>query len=244
MRRTFIISWIVFASMLSACKPAPSSPTATVPPPTATNATAPTDTPTLPPTATVTPTAFTPFKVVLPLANNVNLRTGPGYLFPVLKLLPQGTELLLLGRAPGGEWFYVQQTEKLKGWVFGKLLKGNPALQEAPIIEPTKVQLIRGRVLDEKGTPIRGVGFGVVRHSNPSAPGNPVVSDANGEFFSFFPSATTGVWTVTYTSIACESNVWRDVLCSQYKEGYTGTVSPHSIDATLPNPDALQFTWK
>jgi uncharacterized protein YgiM (DUF1202 family) len=241
MRRTVCIPWIAFILLLSACKPA--TPAATVPPTATETANSPTDTPVLTPTVAATPTltAFAPFKVVLSTANNVNLRKGPGYLFPVVKLLSQGSELLILGRAPGGEWFYVQAAENLKGWVFGKLLPANPALQEAPLLEPTDAQLIRGRVLDEKGVPIRGVGFNVIQLT---VTGNTVLTDSSGEFFSYMPSTAKGTWTVAYSSIACDSNVWADVLCSKYKEGYTGTVSPQSIDAKLPNPDPLAFTWK
>jgi uncharacterized protein YgiM (DUF1202 family) len=234
---------------LSACQNAPAAtPTITVTvPPTATDTpVTPTATPTLTPTATITPTPteFIPFRVYLLSTNNANLRTGPGYLFPVLRVLTQKSSLTLLGRSPGGEWYYLRVTETLKGWVFGKLLQQDPSLLQAPLIEPEGVKLIHGRVRDGAGTPISGLSFRVVRRAYPNDPANAVVTDSAGEFFSYLPSTAGGVWTVTFTSVACDSNVWKDTGCKSYKDGYQGTLSPLAMDVRLPQTDLMEFTWK
>jgi hypothetical protein len=250
MKRTALEAAIVLGLSLSACGLSPhaaptATPTETRPP--AATATeippTPTETFTPPPSETPTATPFAPFEVVIASTNAANLRAGPGYLFLIMKVLKPGTKVLLLGRAPGSEWFYVQTADSLKGWVFGKLLQQSEDLLHAPLVEPTDFGVIRGRVLDSAGTPIRGIGFNVIRRLAPAEPGNPVVTDSNGEFYCFLPYKG-GVWTVTFNAVACDSNVWQDTECTYYKEGYQGIVQPPAADVRLPQSDILQFTWK
>jgi hypothetical protein len=51
------------------------------------------------------------------IVQNVNLRTYPGTLFQVSRVMPQGTRLQVLGLSPGGEWVYVLNDEGINGWV-------------------------------------------------------------------------------------------------------------------------------
>jgi uncharacterized protein YgiM (DUF1202 family) len=249
MKISSILTGIGLALLLAACggKPA-ATPTATATPLPSATATPepPTATPTTPPTATFTPTPteFIPFQVYLLATNNANLRSGPGNNFPVLRVLKQGVVLTLLGRAPGGEWYYLQVSQTLKGWVYGKLLQQDPTLQQAPVIEPEGARLIHGRVLDGAGTPILGVDFRVVRRAYPNDPANIVKTDSSGEFFSYLPGTAGGVWTVTFTAVECDSNVWADAGCKTYKEGYQGILSPLAIDVRLPQTGLMEFTWK
>lgn len=250
MRRTTWLAVIAIGLSLSACALAPSAaptaaPTATesltaaqtVVPPT------PTATPSPSATLTSTQTPFLPIRALI-IVNNVNLRTGPGYFFPILKSLPEGSSLTVLGKARGGEWFYVSATGRALGWVFGMLLDATHDLQEAPIIEPDYVLLIRGRVLDAKGTPIQGVVFNVVRILEQNTTANVVVTDPGGDFFSYLPADALGTWFVAHAGIACKSNVWKGPDCSDYKEGYTGQVEPLFIEVRLPFDGVLEFAWK
>ncbi|MBN1438529.1 MAG: SH3 domain-containing protein [Anaerolineales bacterium] len=248
MNRTTLSIAIVIGGSLAACTLAPgasptAAPTATLPPAaTATERPPPTVTPTFTPTDTPTATPFLPFEIAIASTDAANLRAGPGYLFLILKILPPGTKVQLLGRAPGSEWFLVQTANNLEGWVFGKLLRRDEELLHAPIVEPSDAGVIRGRVLDSAGTPMLGIGFTVSRRAAPAEPGNPVVTDANGEFYSFQPYKG-GVWTVTFTGVACESNAWLDAGCTYYKEGYRGAVEPLARDVRLPQEGILEFTW-
>jgi hypothetical protein len=195
------------------------------------------------PSATSSPTPFVPFRVSI-WADNVNLRADPGYLFPVIRILRQGTPLRLKGRSPGGEWFYAEGPDEIHGWVFGMLLDQDPRLAEIPLREPQNVQLVRGYVADADGIPIQGVSFSVSKGTGPSAPTNVVHTDASGEFFSFLPPGSDGAWTVTHTGIACASNVWQGDGCATYKTGYQGLVDPHTVVVVLPYADQLVFFWK
>jgi hypothetical protein len=196
-------------------------------------------------TATVAPTGtpYAAFDIVTGV-ENANLRSNPGYLFPVLRVLPLGSVLTVLGRSPGAEWMLVQTEEGVEGWLFAILLESSEDLRNAPVVMPQNAQLIRGRVLDSKGTPMRGIGFSVVQGSDPKAPTNPVVTDPFGEFFCYLPMTAGGSWRVGFNAISCVSNVWGDDQCSGYKEGYRGVVEPEFLDVLLPHSDWLLFTWK
>ncbi|MCG2740068.1 MAG: SH3 domain-containing protein [Syntrophaceae bacterium] len=249
LKRNVIFLMIMLA--ISAC----SRPAANTPAPAATSTGAPTASAALPPTLTPiptltstltltpSPTPFAPFNVTA-MVDNLNIRTNPGYLFPVIRMYKQGTVFTVLGKAPGGEWFYVQAPENIEGWVFGMLLESDADLQAAPFSEPKDVQVIRGRVTDAQGTPIRGIGFAIVQGTGERPPRNDVVTDANGEFFAFMPVTASGEWVVSFTSIACKSNVWKDNNCSFYKDEYKGNVEPPTITIPLPHKELLVFTWK
>jgi hypothetical protein len=70
------------------------------------------------------------------------------------------------------------------------------------------------------------------------------VTDSAGEFFSYLPSTASGVWTVTFAKVECDSNVWKDAGCKTYQDGYQGILSPLAMDVRLPQTDVMEFTWK
>ncbi|RPH63034.1 MAG: hypothetical protein EHM81_00990, partial [Chloroflexi bacterium] len=76
---------------------APANPTALPPVPTPVPA----------PTGAASPTPFVAFEVE-PLVENLKLRVNAGYLFDALRLLQPGDTLTVQGKAPGGEWIFVE----------------------------------------------------------------------------------------------------------------------------------------
>jgi SH3-like domain-containing protein len=198
--------------------------------------------PTLTPTITPSATPFAPFDAVASVAG-VNLRSSPGYLFPILRVLKEGSTVTILGKAPGGQWIRVRTPEKIEGWVYVWLLRADVDLQQAPLVDPQNVQRIRGRVRDASGTSIQGVGFSISQGMGKAAKTDTVLTDGSGEFYSFLPLAASGTWTVLQNAISCNSNVWTDASCSYYKNGYKGNVEPQSVDVTLPYTGVLEFTW-
>jgi len=242
LKRVLIL--ILIALALAACSKSASSAeaTATV----AAAASTPAAFPSLPamtPTSSASPTPFTPFNVK-PGVDNLKVRMNPGYLFEAWMMVQQTDTLTVLGKAPGGEWINVQTEGGVEGWVFAELLKSAVNLEQIPVLEPKDVVLIKGRVLDAAGTPIQGVGFDLKQGAEADASTNPVVTDANGDFYAFLPAETSGTWTITYTAIACKSNVWSDSTCKTYKAGYTGSVDPQTLTVSLPQSNPLAFTWK
>lgn len=193
------------------------------------------------PMPSVTP--FTPF-VASVWADNVNVRTNPGYLFPSLKLLAKGSKFTVMGKAPGGEWVQVQLPDGKTGWVFSQLIESSVNFQEIPTIEPVDVQLIKGLVKDSAGVPIKGIGFTILQEAGGKSSSNTVLTDSNGEFYSFMPLSAKGDWTVSFNAIACKSNVWTDDSCTYYKQPYRGVVEPQSVVITLPHTAVLELVWK
>ncbi|MGD0175116.1 MAG: SH3 domain-containing protein [Anaerolineales bacterium] len=216
------------------------SPTATVTP------IPPTDTPSSIPTVTITPTqtAFAPFESEIN-TENVNLRSGPGYFFPVLRVIHVGDTVTILGKAPDKEWFRVRTADNAEGWVYHWLMLSDIDLQEAPVIEPQDVLLIRAHVRDLNGVPMEGIGFNIARTlSQTKTALNPVLTNADGDLYSYMPFSDTGTWIVAFSDLSCVSNVWTDINCTSYKPEYQGIVEPVSLPITLPSSVALEFTWK
>jgi len=92
--------------------------------PTSTPAPQPTDTPTV--TATIKPTNTptvtpTPAPQVRAVGKNVNVRRGPGTVFPVMGVLRAGQSLLVLARGPNG-WLQIDLNGKT-GWIYSGVVE-------------------------------------------------------------------------------------------------------------------------
>lgn len=192
---------------------------------------------------TASPTPFASFEVQ-PEVAGLKLRVGPGYLFDALRLLEAEAVLKVQGKAPGGEWIKVVTADETAGWVFAKMVKTSVDLQAIPVVEPQGILMVRGSVQDAQGTPISGVGFEAVPEGGTPADGNVAFSDSAGAFYLFLPITASGTWTVTQTALDCQSNIWADMTCSNYKAGYSGTVEPVSRLVLLPQSGELSFLFK
>lgn len=169
---------------------------------------------------------------------NVNLRTNPGLLFTVSRVMAQNTKLRLLGRSAGGEWLYVMNTENISGWVNTNVVLGAYDGPPPPIVEPTNVLLVTGTLMTELGTPVSGVGFAVYQGSRRTD----AVTNADGQFYAYLPANMSSTWTVEYNSIACTSNTM-DSNCNCIS-GYCGTANPANAQVLLPQVAPLHFIWK
>jgi len=184
---------------------------------------------------------YVPFFAVSNVENLV-LRANPGYLFEAKTTLPNASRLLVLGLAPGREWLLVQTPLERMGWVFAQFVTSEGDLSLVPFIQPADMQTVRGRVLDENGNPITGIQFAVVQDKAGTPPRNDAITDETGTFYAFMPLNTTGTWAVSFTAIACTSNVMdKDCKCLN---GVCGGPTPASVTVTLPLDDLLDFSWK
>lgn len=258
MKKTFILLLISLPLLVSACMPSEtlprddqlstivaktltarpvstSFPTSTARPlSTATSISTPTET--SPAIATTNGTLF-----VRTVVQNVNLRTNPGMLFQVSRVLPQGTRLQVLGFSPGGEWVNVLNDENINGWVGVHVVEEFP-VEQFPTVNPTNVQLITGRVLDANGLPVSGIGYAVEQQSASKSLRTDAVTDATGMFYAYLPPSLSGVWTVSLVSVSCVSNTM-DADCNCLNN-LCGTSYPLSASVTLPVNKPLSFTWK
>lgn len=203
---------------------------------------APTATKTSVPTATSIPASPTPEEFgevyVFTTVDNANLRTNPGLLFQVSRVLPQNTRLQLLGQSPGGEWLNVRNDEGIVGWVSHWIVNMEYQGAPLPIIEPEGVILVTGMVVTELDTPVSGIGFSLIQGSRRTD----AVTDREGRFYAFLPTNMSGTWTVKYVSVACTSNTM-DANCNCISN-YCGTAHPESTAIRLPQSESLNFVWK
>lgn len=241
------IKWFSIAAWIAACAPAAPTPAAgevqTVVAVTFAAMTASAPTPTsLPPTATEERPSevFKPYQVQT-IAQNVNLRLGPGTLFKVSRVMAQGTSLEVNGQSPGGEWLYVKNEEGIFGWVGTVLVAGVVEDPPAPFVEPGDALVVTGRVMTELGTPVSGIGFALTQAGFRDRRSD-AVTDDEGRFHAYLPSNLTGTWVVEQVSVACTSNTM-DANCN-CKSGRCGEANPLSMEITLPAAGELNFVWK
>ncbi len=174
-------------------------------------------------------------------AQNVNLRTQPGTLFQVSRVMAQGTRLQVLGLSPGAEWVYVQNDEGINGWVGISFVDVFP-LEQFSFVEPRDSQLISGRVLDSSGLPISGIGFAIEQTAASKSLRTDSVTDSFGTFYAYLPKNLSGAWTVSYISISSTSNAMTpDCLANA---SACGQPQPISITITLPTTAQLNFVWE
>ena len=194
------------------------------------------------PTVTAPAGDFVPFSVIVS-ADNVNLRTQPGTLFPVSRLLAKGTYLRVLGHAPGAEWLYVQ-FDNIYGWILFWLVNAGESSKSTPLVQPDSkaTQLVTGQVLDRAGVPISGIGFAVMQGTGNNVPRTDATTDGEGRFYAFLPRSASGQWLVSYVSVSCTSNTM-DASCNCIG-GACGKSDPDNISVTLPYAGMLKFTWK
>ena len=174
-------------------------------------------------------------------ADNVNLRTRPGTVFPVSRLLAKGTRLQLLGHAPGNEWLYVKTDSNVQGWILFWLVTGGHDGGQTPEVTPGDVLVVHGKVLDRAGVPISGVGYAVTQGTGSGAPRTDANTDETGQFYAFLPATATGTWIVSYVAISCKCNTM-DANCNCI--GNCGTSDPPSITISMPPQGVLEFVWR
>ncbi len=111
---------------------------------TATSSATATTTPSATATATTTPQpTVTPLVYAEPSVNLINVRTGPSEAYPVLGLIPAGSNVMLSGRSEDGSWVYVS-SGAVEGWAASWLfsLRADPTqlaiLAAPPLPTPTQ----------------------------------------------------------------------------------------------------------
>lgn len=115
-------------------------------PATGTATTTPLATATATPTAGATATPTTaqpptprPANFALVTSAGLNLRTGPAVAYTVIRALPAGTGLTVLGRNATGDWLYVRLNNSVEGWLAGRFTDytGTAPIVETPPPPPT-----------------------------------------------------------------------------------------------------------
>jgi len=105
--------------------------------PTANPTVNPTSTPTVKPTITSTPIVLGANQVYV-TSNGLNVRSGPGVAYAIVRAIRYGTVLDVLGQSSGNGWLQVQLADGTIGWVSRYYTSGsvNP-----PVVQPTNTPL-------------------------------------------------------------------------------------------------------
>lgn len=118
-------------------------PTATSAPASPTQPPAPTPTP-MPPTPVPSPSPTpTPTPYIEVQKNVVNVRTGPGTLYPIMGRLPQGSKAPIVAKDPSGKWWQICCVDGKEAWVAGWVVEARndtttvPVAQNIPTPPPT-----------------------------------------------------------------------------------------------------------
>lgn len=193
------------------------------------------------PPATFTPESST-IHYVYAQVDNLNLRVQPGTLFKVSRVMPKGTKLQVLGRAPGGEWLNVVNEEGINGWVGVDFVQGGYDGPPPPVITPQDVLLVTGQVVDANGKPVSGIGFAVTQQTATQTLRADAMTDESGKFYAYLPKNYSGTWIVGFISVDCTSNTM-DASCNCLG-GVCGKPGPETYTITLPQSTLLSFTWK
>ncbi len=101
----------------------------------------PTPTPLPTPTPTMTPTGLPPgvMKAVFNLDGRFNVRSGPGYNYPIIDIVPQGATFSVIDRAPDPDWLHARDEENQEVWVYAPLLETNYPPQAAAVVPATPI---------------------------------------------------------------------------------------------------------
>ncbi|MCJ7624142.1 MAG: SH3 domain-containing protein [Anaerolineaceae bacterium] len=198
-------------------QPAPTTvpPSATPLPPTATNTASPvppTDAPPQP-TATLTSTA-TPHPIstmsALVSVASLNLRSGPSTMYQVQSAYPEDTAAIVLGKAPGDEWVFVEMPDGETGWMSVQLLDLDGDVAYLPVEEITDSQVISGRVIDSSAEPVNGVNVAVLKRLVDATLRTDAYSGEDGTFYAYIPLDSTGNWEAQIVGVRCDSRIVDD----------------------------------
>ena len=163
MKHTKILSILILALALTACSLKPDinnipdtglQPTQTSLPGVQTNGPSPavvstqsseSEEPTVQPTQSATQTLPSPTPTITEQPRNgvpgtinesgVNLRMGPGFNYQVLKLMPRGLEVDVMGRSTDGVWLEVHLPDGSGGWAFAAYVDMQTAIANLPVSE-------------------------------------------------------------------------------------------------------------
>ena len=156
----------------------------------------------------VTPTEFSSVTVTVDL---LNLRAGPGTLFPTLLSLPRGTEVSTLGMTPDGKWIKVRTTQlndtQTIGWMIAEYLDLTSLETSLPIEQWPAESTISGTVRDDNGNPINEVRVLISFQEDLDGILAEGTSNRSGNFFIYAPTDLAGNFHAEIVAVNCYSSI-------------------------------------
>jgi hypothetical protein len=159
------------------------------------------------PTEVILPTAIEPIPAIAGV-EGLALRKGPGRLFDIMNTYAQGTAFTVMGKAPGGQWYFVVMPNSLSGWMFSEFVTLQGDAANLPLFSVTGAMVISGRVTTPDGKTATGIGVALSPANMDLAAGpDATMSDASGTYYFYLPEETTGNYVVGANGYNCEGNL-------------------------------------
>ena len=203
-----------------------------------------TSTPHLP---TITPAPTRSMTAVVRV-RRVNLRRGPGTVFPILDSLGEGTEVIVIGKALGEEWVKISLPSKeegeeplLTGWLLADFLDMATPVEYMGYTDVNQAWLVEGKVLEENSTPVNGVGIAVSQGEGADELRTDTFTLDNGRFYVYLPWESEGIWQVEATGLNCESRLMLDDC--QLQAGYYMSIPRMNFEVPGETPLLLLFAY-
>ncbi|MBN1264196.1 MAG: SH3 domain-containing protein [Anaerolineales bacterium] len=229
----------------------------TAQPPTATWTNSPEPTHTSSPTYTPAPPTQTPAPTqsltAVVSVQRINLRRGPGTVFPILDSLEEGTEVIVLGKALGEQWVKVavpseeegegssEEESSLTGWMLADFLDLGTPVEYLGFTDVNQAWLIEGKVLEEDGTPVDGVDIAVSQGLGADELRTDTFTLENGRFYVYLPWESAGIWQVEAVGLRCESRLMLENC--RLKAGYYLSIPRMNVEVPSDTPLLLLFAY-
>ena len=177
----------------------------------------------------------------------LNLRAGPGTLFPTLLSLPRGTKVSTLGMTPDGKWIKVlasQATESPTiGWMNAEYLDLSELQVSLPIEEWPAENTLTGLVSDVQGNPINEVRVVATFQADLDGIWAEATSNRSGNFFIYAPPELSGTLHIEVVAVNCYSTISKilpDGSC-MVQDYFPVT---WKADAAFPQVQPIEFLYE
>ena len=194
------------------------------------------------------PTNTPAYLVQVPVTlNGLNLRSGPGLLYPSLGTFAEGTPVLTLGMVSDGSWIKVRAPlssgGSVDGWMFAEFLDLSALNTTLPVEEFPANNTIQGTVADLEGNPIRSVRVAAFIQTDSGEQRDEATSNRDGEFFIYLPAGLAESARMEIVAVNCSSNI-SDILpggsclvADYFPVNWRQTIS-------LPQEEPISFSYE
>lgn len=171
--------------------------------------------PTEPPPPTETPTA-TPEPLpeymieAIVTAEQLNLRSGPGTFFDIIRTVNQGARAITLETTPDGNWVKVSTSaggKTIQGWLAAAFLDLSALESDLPVVNWPSAQTISGKVVDDNGVGINDVRVAAILQAEQGEIRGEGTSLESGDFTIYTPPDLTGPFIVEVVALNCGSRI-------------------------------------
>jgi uncharacterized protein YraI len=179
--------------------------------------------------------------------NGLNLRGGPGLLYPSLGTFAEGTPVLTLGMVPDGSWIKVRAPlsggGSVDGWMFAEFLDLSALNTALPVEDIPANNTIRGSVTDLGGNPIRSVRVAAFIQTDSGEQRDEATTNQAGEFFIYLPTDPAESARLEIVAVNCSSNI------SEILPGGSCLVADYfpvnwRQTIALPQQEPISFTYE